>query len=51
MNGKTGKMLRRYARRTNQNHKDLRRWWESLPWKERHRQRQRIRNELAAPVA
>jgi hypothetical protein len=51
MNGKTGKMLRRYARRTNKNNKDLKRWWESLPWKERRHHRQRILNELASPEA
>ncbi len=47
MNEKTGKMLSRYARRANRPLKDLKRWWESLNWRQRGPERQRIRKELA----
>lgn len=46
MNEKTGKMLSKYARQVGKSAKEIKRWWESLRWTERSRERKRIKKEL-----
>ena len=47
MNEKTVKQLKRYARVTGQNPKDVKRWWTALSSQERTRERKKILQELA----
>ena len=46
MNEKTGKLLSKYARETKKNPKELKRWWNGLPWTARRKERARMQNEL-----
>ncbi len=46
MNQRTVRLLNAYARLTGQPARRLRRWWYSLNWHERTRQRERIAREL-----
>lgn len=47
MNEKTAKLLKRYAAHTEKNMNDLKRWWNSLSWEEKTRERERIKKEMA----
>lgn len=46
MNEKTAKLLKRYAAHTEKNMNDLKRWWNSLSWEEKTRERERIKKEM-----
>lgn len=46
MNQKTAKMLSRYASQTGKESDVLKKWWETLLWKQRTVERARIRKEL-----
>ncbi len=45
MNGKTARLLHRYAIRTGKNIKELKRQWERSSWKERTEQRLQMQKE------
>ncbi|GEM_PF-1922738 len=47
MNQRTVLLLNAYARLTGQSLRQVRRWWYSLNWHERTRQRERIAREIA----
>jgi hypothetical protein len=47
MNSKTGKLLRKYAKHSDMTTKEVRKWWDSLPWTQRAAERRRIRAALA----
>ena len=47
MNQKTIKLLNAYASKTEQSKKELRKWWNSLSWVEKTREKKRIEAELA----
>jgi hypothetical protein len=46
MNQRTVRLLNAYARLTGQTVRQVRRWWYSLNWHERTRERQRLEREL-----
>lgn len=46
MNGKTAKLMHRYAIRTGKNIKELKRQWERFSWKERTAQRLQMEKEV-----
>jgi hypothetical protein len=46
MNEKTGKLISKYAREMKKNQKELKRWWNALPWPARQKERARMEAEL-----
>jgi hypothetical protein len=48
MNQKTGKLLTKYASLAGRNVRELKRWWEAMPWTHRGPERKRILSELKA---
>ncbi len=47
MNNKTIKLLKKYSLLRNEDIKKIKKWWLSLSWKEKARERIRIQKELA----
>ena len=47
MNSKTCKLLRKYGKHSDMTAKEVRKWWDSLPWTQRAAERRRIRAVLA----
>ena len=47
MNQKTIRLLDSYALHTDQSKKEVRKWWKLLNWKEKTKERKRIKEELA----
>jgi hypothetical protein len=48
MNQRVGRMLTKYASQTGQNARELKNWWEALPWRQRAAERKRILAALEA---
>ncbi len=46
MNQKTAKLLRSYATYADMNYKELKKWWNSLSWRERTIERKRMIEDL-----
>ncbi len=51
MNQRTVRLLNDYARLVNKKPREIRKWWNSLSWKERTRERERILKELEGEVS
>ena len=47
MNGKAAKLLKRYALKTNANYEELKKYWKSLPWNVKHKERIRMISEIS----
>ncbi|GMT49469.1 MAG: hypothetical protein IEMM0008_1008 [bacterium] len=47
MNQRTAKLLNKYASRKGNPKKETKTWWESLSWKEKDKERERIIKELS----
>ncbi|MDQ7052424.1 MAG: hypothetical protein Q9P14_05860 [candidate division KSB1 bacterium] len=51
MNQRTVRLLNDYARLVNKKPREIRKWWNSLSWKDRSRERERILKELEGEIS